>query len=309
MDPVNSNSSRPTPASRIAVAIPAWRASGTIVETLESLQSQNSLESIGEVLIIDDGSDDNLESIARGCWDNEIPLNIEILAKNHGQWHVTNRLFDQLKAYPWVAIVHADDVLLPGWLDALLLSTSLAAPEVATVFTSYNCWYPSENRLIAGEDFDDPRILWLEGSEKSLAGALLNGCWWHISGSAVSSRAFASVGAFDENFTYSADWEWLLRLLADGWAVGYYRESLLKYRIHAASVSSRSFSEGIDIREAFILTERYAGRSSLLAGEVSALYRKYLFLCARRVLTRLARGHFYGARKHLGLLIRNFPGR
>lgn len=293
----------------LGVGIPAWRACATIEETLDSLQCQRGLGVIREVLVIDDGSRDDVAGVVRRCWKASVPIHVESLPENRGQWFVTNRLLEKLGRHPWVVILHADDVLKQGWLEAINVSVSAAPARAATVCTHYDRWFAAEGRVEVQSELVDPRLAWFEGSRRSVGHTLSNGCWWHISGSAISSRAFHELGGFDARLPYSSDWDWLLRALAAGWSVGLYRESLMRYRTHGASVSSRSFALGLDISEAHEIRRRFLASSDLDGSAVAALRRRELGWCARRVVTRLARGEVGSALHHLALLARLGLGR
>jgi glycosyltransferase involved in cell wall biosynthesis len=297
------------PANRIPIGIPAWRAAGTIEETLESIQMQSGLERVAEVRVVDDAGGDNTAEVARRCWHSDVPLVVETLPTNRGTWFVTNRIVSTFKDYPWVAIIHADDVLKPGWLDAIVASTSEASPEVATISTHYDRWIPSEDRILPDHDVGNPRLAWFAGSPESVGYTLQNGCWWHLTGSVLSTKVFQAVGGFDSAYPYSADWDWLLRVLVGGWTVGLYRESLMLYRMQGSTISSRSMLLGLDIVEAAQLRAKFAPHSTLDIRQLLKLQRRELGWCARRVMTRLARGEVGSAFHHLALLARLGLGR
>jgi glycosyltransferase involved in cell wall biosynthesis len=292
-------------ANRIPIGIPAWRAAGTIEETLESIQVQSGLDRVAEVRVVDDAGGDNTTEIARRCWRSDVPLVIETLPSNRGQWFVTNHIVSVFAHYPWVAIVHADDVLKPGWLDAIVASTCEASPDVATICTHYDRWIPSKHKVLPDNDLGDPRLTWFTGSPESVGSTLANGCWWHLTGAVLSTRVFQSVGGFDSAYPYSADWDWLLRVLTGGWTVGLYRESLMLYRMQGSTVSGRSMQLGLDIVEGRQLVAKFAAHSNLDDTALEALRRRRVQWCARRIVSRLARGQFQSAWKHLELLALN----
>jgi glycosyltransferase involved in cell wall biosynthesis len=287
----------------LAIGIPAYRANGTIVETLESLQCQAGIEQVGHVLLIDDGSRDNIEATARSCWRVDVPLTVEVLPENIGQWQVTNRILSRLDRFSWVGMLHADDVLKPGWLAAILSAIRTAPEFAATVCTHYDRWFPARNEIKPQTELTEPRIAWYSGSEAAVGHTLMSGCWWHISGSAISTAAIREIGGFDIAFPYSSDWEWLLRVFAKKWSAGIYRESLMLYRMHEQSVSSSSLAKGLDISEGLRMLKRYAGESNLSEEVIRQRRRGFLKNCLRRVATRLLRRDLAGAMNHLRILL------
>src|SRR5690606_22498361 len=81
----------------------------------------------------------------------------------------------------------------------------------------------------------------IAGNVQTVRGTLLRGCWWHVSGCAIRIRAFTDVGGFNSMLQYTSDWDWLLRCLQGGWSVEYIPRTLILYRAHQNSVSSKSF--------------------------------------------------------------------
>ena len=115
----------------------------------------------------------------------------------------------------------------------------------------------------------------------------MRGCWWHISGCAIRMKAFDDVGEFDTRMPQLGDWDWLLRCLARGWSVEYIPRTLIRYRQHAASVSTLSFREDRDIRESLEIIGRHA--VVLDSRDVLALHGQRMRSYARR----LARAVFH----------------
>jgi GT2 family glycosyltransferase len=79
--------------------------------------------------------------------------------------------------------------------------------------------------------------------------------------SAMAARrsAFERFGVFDPEFTYSEDWEWLIRVARAGGRLKRVRGESVTIRIHAGGISALT-SERLEARRAVLarLAERYA---------------------------------------------------
>ncbi|MEZ2328583.1 glycosyltransferase family 2 protein [Mesorhizobium sp. RCC_202] len=113
--------------SRYGVVIPAFNASATIRETLQSVASQTLHPE--RVVVVDDGSSDDLAAAIEG-----IDLPLELLRQdNAGPGSATTRGIAALSA-PFIATLDADDLWLPGKIEAQLAYLE-RLPGAAGVFT------------------------------------------------------------------------------------------------------------------------------------------------------------------------------
>lgn len=109
------------------VVIPAFNASATIAETLRSVAAQKLRPE--SVVIVDDGSSDDLAAAVRG-----IDLPLELLRQdNAGPGSATTRGIAALST-PFVATLDADDLWLPGKIAAQLAHLE-RLPGTSGVFT------------------------------------------------------------------------------------------------------------------------------------------------------------------------------
>ncbi len=109
------------------VVIPAFNASDTIADTLRSVAAQTVRPA--RVVIVDDGSTDDLAAAIGG-----IDLPIELLRQdNAGPGSATTRGIATL-ATPFIATLDADDLWLPGKVEAQLAHFE-RLPATSGVFT------------------------------------------------------------------------------------------------------------------------------------------------------------------------------
>jgi GT2 family glycosyltransferase len=276
---------------RIALLVPTYNSAATIGETLRSVRNSNSgLDRITVLCIADDASSDATLATVREVWDGSTPFEILGRPQNVGQWKNVNAACETLRnRAEWILILHGDDVAKPAWLPSMLQRIDACSNRVATICSSWDNW-SSDGSVSPGEDDPSRCIETIAGSAESVRATLKRGCWWHISGSAIRSDAFADIGPFDPNLSYSADYDWLLRLLRLEWSVDYVPRTLIRYRQHAASVSSRTFQRHLDILESLEILRKHG---ALLSPEDwTRLHQRRLNWCWRRAAGSLLRFHW-----------------
>lgn len=93
-----------------SVVIPAYNCEKTIYDSLESVISQSRMDLIEEIIVIDDGSIDNTNSIIEEYIKDHKEININLLYQdNAGVSKARNRGIRMAKA-EWIALLDADDV-------------------------------------------------------------------------------------------------------------------------------------------------------------------------------------------------------
>jgi len=172
----------------------------------------------------------------------------------------------------WVYVLHADDLVKKDWLETMASRIESCSDSVASICSSYDAWYPGRNRTHAGEESLKRSVEMIAGTPEAVRGTLMRGCWWHLSGCAIRTAAFRTIGGFAEDMPQLGDWDWLLRCLEGGYAIEYIPRSIMVYRMHESSVSAESFRSGRDLRERIRILGRYdrylmqEDRNALYAG-------------------------------------------
>lgn len=127
--------------SRYGVVIPAFNASATIRETLQSVAAQTLRPEL--VVIVDDGSSDDLAAAIVG-----IDLPLELLRQdNAGPGSATTRGIAALAA-PFIATLDADDLWLPGKIEAQFAHLE-RQPGTSGVFTHMRSFRDGEADALA----------------------------------------------------------------------------------------------------------------------------------------------------------------
>jgi GT2 family glycosyltransferase len=242
----------------IAIVIMAYNRPATILETIDSLLAQEQpLSSVAAVYLADDRSTDNTVAAARARWKSSLPLTLLQPGRNAGTWGNVNHALATLAGrHDWILLLHDDDMVKPNWLGTMCDRIRQCPPSTLTISSSWDSLNP-DGATVPGEDDPSRSNETVSGGASSVRGTLLRGCWWHFSGCAIRTRGFLDVGVFDPAYPQCADQDWLLRGLDRGWDVEYIPRTLLIYRQHQASLSSKSFLVHQDLREQLMLVERF----------------------------------------------------
>jgi glycosyltransferase involved in cell wall biosynthesis len=270
-------------AKPILILVPAYRCESTITETLSSIQQQGPvLEEIREVVIADDGSRDRTAEVARSLWQSATPLRILERQYNCGEYASVNSAVDQFAPdIEWFLIMHADNVAKPGWLQTFLDHIASAPETVGLIGSSYD-FFDDSGRTWAGENGQDGTIVTVQGTQEAVADTLKRGCWWHISSCAIRVRAYRKVGGLPKIMQLKGDWDFMLRILADGWTIEHIPKSLMRYRENPVGSSSISFRRHSDIWESMTVIGLFPlDLSPMESFRVHAQYGSYV--CRRIV--------------------------
>ncbi|MCL4247149.1 MAG: glycosyltransferase [Anaerolineae bacterium] len=268
---------------RLAVLIPIYNSAETIGDTLNSLLQCKGLDAIETVAFADDGSQDNSLEIAEAiCRQSALDYRIIRHESHVGQWANVSQSISILaeKGIDWVIILHSDDLVKPDWIELMYKGISESSERVASVSTNWDNLLPDGTIIPNSIDIHvsaDEKL----GNTTSVRFSLRTGCWWHISGAAIRTSAFQTIGPFDSEFTYNSDYEWLLRTLSSGWSVRYLKEAPLIWRRHPTSVSAKARRLDTDLHQAMRIGKRYSYHLSRL--EYGALQIKTASFALRRM--------------------------
>jgi GT2 family glycosyltransferase len=280
-----------TPRVSAAIVIPTFNAATTITETLRAVQACPGVAKLGGVFVWDDASTDNTPKLAADAWVSMPKLTIVQNGQRLGERRSVNAAFERLrKDYEWIFILHADDVVKENWLALYFQRIEAAEPRVASICSSYDCWYPEADRIEPGEDDFSRDLEIIRGGRESVLGTLKSGCWWHISGCAIRVERFFEIGGFRPHLDYMADFDWLLRCLKLGYEIEYIPRTTMLYRMHSATVSSNSFRRGQDLIDQLEIFSIYCDESYLTKRELRAVRMRVGYTALKRIVKQLAAG-------------------
>jgi glycosyltransferase involved in cell wall biosynthesis len=196
----------------LTIAIPTYNRSDSLCNLLQSVLGQAS--DCDEIIVSDDGSfDGTYERI------HDIPgLRILRAESNRGMVANWNKCL-QSASRDWICMLHDDDELQPGGIEALRSACALAG-EPALVLHHYQ-----------GSRFDG-----------ALRCTVSRPCSWSVlncptipSGAVVHRSIIDAVGVFDPRFAYSADQEYFARVAARFPVVVIESPRVITFRLHDAN--------------------------------------------------------------------------
>ncbi|HEV7620772.1 MAG TPA: glycosyltransferase [Flavisolibacter sp.] len=222
-----------------SVMIPAYNCADLLVETLESVLSQDMGADKMQIEVIDDASTDaDVKAIVEKTGKGRVryyrqPVNVGSL-KNF------QTCINRAEGY-LVHLLHCDDKVLKGYYKKIQ-SLFEAYPNIGAAFCSFH--YINEHN----------KFMWNHPKEATKEGILHD---WLIRIAkrqslqyctiTVKREVYETLGGF-YGVTYGEDWEMWARI-ATRYEIAYTPELLAEYRIHTNSISSRSFLIAQNIKD------------------------------------------------------------
>lgn len=209
---------------KVSAIIPAFNSARYLADAINSVLAQT-VNSI-EVIVIDDGSTDETESLVGG-YGSRVRY---FRQQNNGVAIARNRGIEESRG-KYVALLDADDVWVPNKVER-----QLAALEKGS-----GCRACYSAFTITGSDLSPVGINRSKRRSSALEDLLLRGNVVGTPSTVMCERAlFQEVSGFDSSLSQCADWEMWIRLamLTD---FIYLDEPLVLYRQHGANMS-RSIS-------------------------------------------------------------------
>jgi len=207
--------------AQVAVVIPARDAAAFIGDALDSVLAQTA--SIGEIVVVDDGSSDETAHIVAGYG-----RGVRLLSQPPSGLPAARNAGVAATSAPMIAFLDADDVWQPECVQRLREHCE-ANPDVGLVQCAVTVVDPALHPLqtLAHGVSGDPREAMLLPSVDRLYGG--------ASGSLATRRAFDLVGGFDESMTHSEDWDFCYRV-GGHCEVGFVPEALVLCRVHGGNM-------------------------------------------------------------------------
>lgn len=214
----------------LSVVIPYYRGADSIADAVRSVLDQT--RPADEIVIVDDGSPDDLEAAL-----GELRDRVRIVRKENGGISSAMNAATAAAAGEWVVQLDQDDAFLPTRLEAIA-AAAREHPEAEIVATgalielegrvvhtlSVPSYPPAEQRLAI---IGDPYFLW----------------------PAVKRSRLLAIGGYDEDFAVMQDWDCFIRLVLDGALVAAVDEPLYRWRL---TLGSRSSSDALENADALV---------------------------------------------------------
>jgi glycosyltransferase involved in cell wall biosynthesis len=220
-------------APEVSVVIPCYKAEQYVLATVRSVLAQGVPT---EIIVVDDGSPDrSVEVLQR----SGLPLTV-LRQPNQGVAAARNAGVAAARSR-WIAFVDADDIWLPGKLEAQLnlLERSSGA---RMAYSAWHVW-PSivaepDQELLAAlrRELDSPER-W-QGPSGDIYPELLQDCAVWTSTVVVDRELFQQVGGFDAGLRIGEDYDLWLRL-SRVTPILRVPAPLALYRMHPTSITKR----------------------------------------------------------------------
>ena len=193
---------------RIATVIPAYNASATLAEALDSIGRQTMPPE--EIIVVDAGSTDETIEVAQAH-----PLKPRVASDGRLICGDARNLGVKTTEAPWIAFLDADDI----W-DASHLERGVRAIEAH----DGHLYLANFRKIWTRDDMEDrppmfgmartdpPRVITRDVLREAVLG-VNNG--WHMQGMIVERTAYVESGGCDSSMKLRQDAEWFLRTAKD----------------------------------------------------------------------------------------------
>ena len=264
-----------------SIVIAAYEAAGTIATAVESALAQT--RPAEEVIVVDDGSRDDLAGVLRPYMDR-----IEVVWRENGGGAAARNTGAEIARSDFMAILDADDAYHPRRLEAIA-DLAREQPELDLVTT--------DARLIAGGKGVGTFATYTPFVWEEQRTAIFDTCF--VGGwPAVRMRRLEAIGGFDESFRIAYDWDCWLRAILDGARAGFVDEPYYDYVIHEGSLSA---SRAASLWERARVLEKAAENPYLREEERPALKRALRMHRSRAVMADV-QATLYGSAPRLRLV-------
>ena len=238
----------------VSVVMPAYRAEATIGAALSGVITQTHANV--EVVVVDDGSDDDTAAIVSAHRDERVRL---VTQPNRGVAAARNTGLDAARA-DLVAFCDADDILLPSHVAALL---ELYRPGAIVTANSY--WlFPggiSRHKRRHKGRFPAPDAQRMAILEQNFVSTM----------SLFSRSLVAEIGGFDDQLRRAEDWDFWMRAVFAGHTIVHQPVPHALYRWTSTGLSASHADMDTDVRR---VLERAAARTDLRPDERDYLDRR-----------------------------------
>jgi len=202
----------------VSIIIPVYNGERYLGAAIESIMNQNHLPD--EVIVVDDGSVDNTDLVARQYNESVIYVRQE----NRGPAAARNRGLSMAQG-DIVGFLDADD-LWPENKLSLQLSILTKSPSL-----EINIGFTQRIKLRKREDNESPFDKWMDPFFTLLLGAAV-----------FRKTVFEKVGLFDETLYYGEDVDWFMRAREQNVSMMVIEHVVLLYRMHKSNMTGNALA-------------------------------------------------------------------
>jgi len=183
---------------KISVVIPMYNSSETILNTLNSVKYQTVLPF--EVIIIDDGSNDDSVIIVEDFILNNPSLNLQLLKKTNGGVSSARNIGIKIAKGDWIALLDSDDVWLSNKLER----------QLQVLFENPSIDFLGTNR---NDEYFDKILLKKMNSLTRISPKLLMVKFIFVVPTVIFRKSIIfDIGFFDESQKYAEEGNYFIRI-------------------------------------------------------------------------------------------------
>jgi glycosyltransferase involved in cell wall biosynthesis len=224
---------------RVSVCIPSYNAARFLRAAIDSVLAQDFADF--ELVVSDDASADDTAAVLGSYADPRLRVvRSEDRLGQAGNW---NRCVELARG-EYVTLLHADDELLPGYLERAVAVLDAHA-DVGLVHCSVQHVDEDGKPLHLQRLLDEDRI---DRDDVMLRRLLLDGCVINPAGVMARRRAYETAGRFTDQIVWGVDWHMWIRIALRS-PVAYLSESLALYREHGHSGTTSVMASGRNARD------------------------------------------------------------
>ena len=218
---------------KVSVCIPTYNTARYLADAIESVLAQDFSDY--ELVICDNASTDETPEICRRYNDSRVRyVRFDELVNQGGNW---NRCLE-LSSGEYVALLHADDLYLPGFLEERVRILD-QQPDVGLVFGAVQLI--NDHGVVTGKEAFGDEVFMAPAPE--FYKELLIKCVILPPSVVVRRGCYEALGRFDEKRLFAIDWEMWLRLSAR-FGVAYSPAVNSAYRYHDMSGTTLGIAAG-----------------------------------------------------------------
>lgn len=185
----------------VSIILPTFNRAKSIEKSIKSILNQTFKDF--ELIIVDDGSNDNTEEVVSNFKDSRI-----ILLKNSvnkGQSAARNIGIKNInKDSKFIGFQDSDDIWIKNKLELQIRTFKKSPKNVGVVFCSYKKIYHNKTyELIPSQKIPEIGDMYYKLLESSFIGTPT---------AIIKKQCIEKVGGFDESLTYLEDWEFFIRI-------------------------------------------------------------------------------------------------
>lgn len=276
-----------TTGPTVSIIVPAYNVAPYIGEALASVMAQTRKDY--EVIVVNDGSTDDLESAIAPFRDR-----IGYVRQENRGISAARNVALRLARGRYVALLDGDDIWMPEFLERLLARLE-ADPSIDVIYP--NAVIFGETPVV-GKLFQD---IYPPREPVTFERLLTRECMVFIS-VMFKRDLISTVGMFDEGLRCCEDFDMWLRIARLGYRIGLTREPLVRYRRRVGSASIEEVAMAHDlitVYEKILHRPDVTGRERELIPSLVANVRAQENLALSKQMLRA--GEFERAAEHLAL--------